>query len=213
MRCRGLANALLAAVLACGAAGASGAPAGPDFGPAPASSEVREMARWVLAAADHRRRPFAIVDKRDARIYVFDAAGRLHGASAALLGSARGEAPAPGMALRTPASLTPSERTTPAGRFATEPGHNDKGEAIVWIDYDAALAVHRLRPGPASERRAQRLASPSPDDNRISLGCIVVPEAFYDDVVAPLLGRRHGVVYVLPESGSAQSLIAQVRWD
>ncbi len=207
MRCRGLANALLAAVLGCGAAGATGAPTGPDFGSAPASTEVRKTARWVLAAADHQRRPFANVDKREARIYVFDAAGRLHGASAALLGSARGEAPAPGMTRRTPASLAP------AGRFATEPGHNDKGEAIVWIDYDAALAVHRLRPGPASERRAQRLASPSPDDNRISLGCIVVPEAFYDDVVAPLLGRRHGVVYVLPESGSAQALIAQGRWD
>ena len=213
MRCRGLANALLAAVLTCGAVGASGAPAGPDFGSAPASAEVRETARWVLAAADHQRRPFAIVDKREARIYVFDAAGRLQGASAALLGSARGEAPAPDMARRALASLTPAERTTPAGRFASEPGHNDKGEAIVWIDYDAALAVHRLRPSPAGERRAQRLASPTPDDNRISLGCIVVPEVFYDAVVAPLLGRRHGVVYVLPESGPALALIAQGRWD
>ena len=213
MRYRGLANALLAAAAGCGAAAATGAPSGPDFGSAPASSEVRVTAQWVLAVSDHQRRPFAVVDKREARIYVFDAAGRLQGASAALLGSARGEVPAPDMARRTPASLAPAERTTPAGRFASEPGHNDKGEAIVWFDYDAALAVHRLRPGPAGERRAQRLASPSPDDNRITLGCVVVPEAFYDEVVAPLLGRRHGVVYMLPEAGSAQALFAQARWD
>ena len=32
------------------------------------------------------------------------------------------------------------------GRFASAPGRNDKGEAIVWVDYDASFAIHRLRP-------------------------------------------------------------------
>jgi hypothetical protein len=49
-------------------------------------------------------------------------------------------------------------------------------------------------------RRPERLASPSVDDNRISLGCIVVAEVFYDAVVAPHLGRQRSVVYVLPDS-------------
>lgn len=187
--------------------------AAPAFGAERASAEVREVAHWVLAAADHRRRPFAIVDKNDARIYVFDAGGTLLGASATLLGAARGDTSPRDIADRAPESLLPSERTTPAGRFGSEPGHNDKGEAIVWIDYNAALALHRLRPAPAHQRRAQRLASASPEDNRISLGCIVVPGGFYDAVIAPYLGRRRGVVYVLPESGSALALLAPHRWD
>lgn len=44
------------------------------------------------------------------------------------------------------------------------------------------------------------MASAGSDDNRISLGCIVVPEDFYDTVVHPLLGQRRAVVYVLPET-------------
>ena len=84
---------------------------------------------------------------------------------------------------------------------------------MVWVDYDAALALHRLRPGPAHERRTERLASALPAAHRISLGCIVVPVAFYESVVAPQLGRRRGVVYVLSETGAAPVLKAAPRWD
>ena len=127
-------------------------------------------------------------------------------ASAVLLGMDLGDGSAPDIARRTPASLAPGERTTPAGRFESEPGHNDKGEDIVWIDYDASLAIHRLRPAPPQQRRAERLNSPSADDNRISLGCIVVPVVFYESVVQPSMGRRRGVVYVLPEAGGTLAM-------
>jgi len=161
---------------------------------------VSAVAQWAFAGGDAAGRPFAVVDKQQARIFVFAADGRLAGSAPALLGLARGDASAPGVGTRVLAGIPPQQRTTPAGRFESEPGHNLQGEAIVWVDYDAAVAVHRLRPAPADERRPQRLASESPDDNRISLGCIVVAEVFYDTVVAPLLGRQRGVVYVLPET-------------
>ena len=74
--------------------------------------------------------------------------------------------------------------------------------------YDAALAIHRLRPAAAHERRPERLASESPADNRISLGCVVVSEVFYDQVVAPTLGRSAGVVYVLPETRALREVFA-----
>ena len=203
MRWRGLAGWLSAALMSvavpAAAAGAAGA--------------AHDLARRIHAAADHGQRPYAIVDKQQARIFVFDAGGKLLGDSAVLLGAARGDSSPADIAQRTPASLRPHERITPAGRFESEPGHNDRGEAIVWIDYEASLALHRLRPSPAHERRAQRLASATPDDNRISLGCVIVPVAFYDTVVAPLLGRRRGVVYVLPESGAALALSGPGRWD
>ena len=171
-----------------------------DFRGHGASEAARAVAQWSLASGDHLGRPFAVVDKAHARLFVFTATGRLVGATSALLGLARGDDSAPGVGRKVATGIPRHERTTPAGRFESEPGHNLSGEAIVWIDYDAALAIHRIRPAPPSQRRPQRLASDSPADNRISLGCVVVDEAFYLQVVAPTLGRQRGVVYVLPET-------------
>ena len=170
------------------------------------SADARYAADWVVRNADHLGRPFAIVDKKGARLYVFNADGRLSGASSVLIGLAPGDESIADIAHRTPASLRPAERTTPAGRYASEPGHNQHGEDIVWFDYDASLAIHRLRPSPASERRRERLESASADVKRISFGCVVVPVAFYDTVVSPLLGRQRGVVYVLPETRSVRAM-------
>lgn len=171
-----------------------------DFVGQPASLEARRTAEWAMSSGDVIGKPFAVVDKREARIYVFDATGRLAGAASSLLGLAKGDASAPDVASKVSTGIPLAERTTPAGRFNSEPGHNLKGEAIVWVDYDAAVAIHRLRPAPAAERRPQRLASAHPEDRRISLGCIIVAPEFYDAVVAPTLGSQRGVVYVLPES-------------
>lgn len=177
-----------------------------DFGREQPSGEARHVAQWVLESQDHGGLPFAIVDKKEARLFLFNGQGRLLGASPALLGSAQGDASKPGVGKLQPALIPPHQRTTPAGRFATEPGRNTQGEAIVWFDYDAGLAIHRLRPAPARERRPQRMLSETPADNRISLGCVVLPADFYDAVIAPLLGRQRGLVYVLPETQPAQAL-------
>ena len=113
--------------------------------------------------------------------------------------------------------MTPQDtgtcKSTPAGRFTPEPGPNLEGEAIVWVDYDAAVAIHRLRPTPWQAQRARRMASGTADDNRVTLGCIVVNEAFYDGVVAPLLGHQRRVVYVLPETREWTKLFAAAAGD
>lgn len=184
--------------------------AAPDFATELASDDARYAADWILSAADHEGRPFAVVDKKTARIYVFDPAGHLIGASSVLLGAGLGDLSVPDIANRSVGSLSTAERTTPAGRFDSAPGRNDKGEAIVWVDYDAAVAIHRLRPSPATERRAARLESPSAADKRISFGCIVVPVAFYESIVAPTLGRQRGVVYVLPETQPVRAMFDAV---
>lgn len=175
-------------------------PAGADFRGEAASPEARRVAQWAVDQRDAGGRPFAIVDKRQARLYVFGADGRLIAATSVLLGAAVGDDSVPGIGARPTNAIAPHERTTPAGRFDSRPGRNLTGEAIVWFDYDAALAIHRLRPAPAAQRRPERLASRAPADKRISLGCVVVSEAFYDAVVAPSLGKQRGVVYVLPET-------------
>ena len=171
---------------------------------AAAAEDAQWLARAAVAAADNRSAPFAVIDKRNARVFVFDATGRLRASSPVLLGLARGDDSVPGIGERPISEIRPEERTTPAGRFETEPGLNTKGEDIVWIDYDAAVSMHRVRATQKSERRLQRLASPTVADNRISYGCINVPAAFYDVYIQPVLGSRRGVVYVLPETMAAQ---------
>ena len=70
----------------------------------------------------------------------------------------------------------------------------------MWIDYESAVSLHRVRSVQASERRLQRLASPALPDKRISYGCVNAPERFYNQVIAPLFGQAQGVVYVLPDT-------------
>jgi hypothetical protein len=207
-------HALAAALWA--AAATAPALAQPDDKPAslaaPAaelSREARQLARWVLHSRDHQGRPFAIVDKKDARIYVFDGAGRLQGASAALLGQAPGDDIAPDVGEHTQEGKVPfGERTTPAGRFVSEPGRNLSGEHVIWVDYDSAFAIHRLRPGRTQRDREARLASTAASEHRASLGCVVVPVRFYETVVRRLLGNGQAIVYVMPEKGSALELFS-----
>jgi hypothetical protein len=171
------------------------------------SGDTRDLAQWILQKSDHAARPFAIVDKKQAHLYVFDAAGRLLGQSPVLLGQALGDDIAPGVGEHAQEGFVPfHERTTPAGRFEAEPGVNNTGEQVIWVDYDSAFAIHRLRPGRSMRDREARLASLDMTDRRASSGCVVVPVRFYEDVVQRWLGSGRSVVYVLPESGSAANI-------
>lgn len=164
------------------------------------TADARKVLDWAQANDDAQGRPFAVVDKKAATLYVFAASGKLLGTTPALLGLARGDHSVPGIGQRPLSQIKPHERTTPSGRYASEPGRNLAGEHVVWFDYDEGLAIHRLRPGASLLRREKQLATPSPRDNRASLGCVVVPGSFYDRVVRPVLGTGDGVVYVLPET-------------
>lgn len=182
---------------------AQGAQTGEETSSAPMPPTVRQLLDWALATRDAGGRQMVVVDKPQARIFVFDPQGRLLGAAPVLLGSALGDDSVPGIGERPLAKIRPHERTTPAGRFIAEPGRNAQGEDIVWVDYASAVSMHRVRTRVASERRLQRLASPVVADHRISYGCINLPVRFYERVLRPAV--RHGagaVVYVLPETRS-----------
>ncbi|MDP9902249.1 L,D-transpeptidase [Variovorax ginsengisoli] len=168
--------------------------------PPSTTSESAQLAQAAVAAGDNKGNAFAVIDKTRARVSVYDANGRLMGSSAVLLGLARGDDSVPGIGERKMADIRPEERTTPAGRFDSEPGRNLQGEDIVWVDYDAAISMHRVRTANKADRRLERLATPSVADNRISYGCINVPATFYDRYIKPALGDTRGVVYVLPET-------------
>jgi hypothetical protein len=163
------------------------------------SDQVQQLADWIAATDDHAGAPFIIVDKKRASVLVFDASARLRAHSAVLLGAALGDDSVPGIGTRPMAHILPNERTTPAGRFVAERGRNMQGEDIVWIDYDAAVSMHRVRTGKVTERRAQRLATPTTEDNRISYGCINVPVAFYENFIQPIFAAAKAMVYILPD--------------
>jgi hypothetical protein len=159
-------------------------------------------------AGDHRGLPFVIVDKKAARVFVFDAQGELRGAAAALLGQARGDDSAPGIGDRELSAIRPNEKTTPAGRFLSALGGNMRGEDVLWVDYATATSMHRVLTTNPKERRAQRLASATPLDNRISYGCINIPVKFYENVVRPAFSGTQGIVYVLPDTKTIRQVFA-----
>jgi uncharacterized protein GlcG (DUF336 family) len=193
----GLRAALFVAILA-GRAGPTSATSVP-YAPMPAA--VR-LAQEVLASADHGGLPFAVVDKKAATLTIFRGDGQLVATTPVLLGRATGDQATPGVGSRTQSrQLRLRDQVTTAGRFDSQPGHNLAGEAVVWIDYDSALAIHRLRPGASHQDRALRLAMADPRGRRVSAGCVVVPVAFYEAVVAQVLGRSRGVIYVMAEEG------------
>lgn len=175
-----------------------------DFGSIVPTPDVRLVANWAVHTRDYQNRNFIVVDKKDARVYVFDRAGRLQSASPVLLGVAVGDDTVPGIGEKPLSQVRPEERTTPAGRFVAEVGMNLRHEDVVWVDYDAAVSMHRVLTTNPVERRAQRLATPTNEDNRISYGCINLPRAFYENVVAPTVRNGGAIIYVLPETRSAE---------
>ena len=90
-------------------------------------------------------------------------------------------------------------RTTPAGRFVASLGPDLGKFNVLWVDYAAAISLHRVVTSNPRERRLQRLATPTPLDNRISFGCINVPRKFFDLVVQAAFAGTKGIVYVLPD--------------
>jgi hypothetical protein len=175
------------------------------------SREALDLVERVTHAGEHERLPFAVVDKKQARIFVFDAAGRLQGASPALLGQTSGDDSAPDVGAHAQTGEVPlAERTTPAGRFVSTPGRNRSGEHVIWVDYDSAFAIHRVRPGRSRQARLARLESSNPADRRVSLGCVVVPERFYDRVVRRWLGQGRAVVYVTRDAAAVVDAVDEM---
>jgi hypothetical protein len=178
-----------------------------DFRGKTASTDVRRMAHWVVQSGDHQKMSFVIVDKKDAKVYVFNPLGKLKSAAPALLGEAVGDDSAPGIGDKPISQVLPQEKTTPAGRFVAEVGMSTRGEDVVWVDYDLAVSMHRVL---KVKQRLKSLASPTKADNRMSYGCINLPPQFYEKVLRPTVDKG-AVIYVLPETRPLVDVFASFR--
>lgn len=175
------------------------------------SEEVIQMAKWVVASGDNGGLPFIVIDKTAANIFVFDAQTQFVGATPALIGSALGDESDPGIGDRELSAIAPDKRTTPAGRFVASFGPADGYRQVLWVDYSTAVSLHPVVTTNKKEHRLQRLKSPTPEDNRITYGCINVPAEFYAKVVRPLFKDTKGIVYILPETKPVNEVFLAYR--
>jgi hypothetical protein len=176
---------------------AHAAPARPA--PRPLPPVAAQLLNWVTTSGDNGDLPFMVIDKVAAVVAVFDAGGKQLGQTPALFGVTPGDDSSPGVGDRELSEITPEERTTPAGRFVSKFGAAAGGRRVLWVDYSTSISLHPVVTTKKKERRLERLKSPSPEDNRITFGCINVPPRFYTRVVVPNFRKDIGVVYILPE--------------
>jgi hypothetical protein len=160
--------------------------------------QVREFAEMVTKKNDNKQRPFIVVDKKQATIYVYDADGVLLGKAPVLLGMAVGDELPIEIARRPLSQIKPPYRITPAGRYIAEIGRDTHGQEVLWVDFSGNLAIHPVINVP-KQRRLERLKSQAIDDNRISWGCINVPKMFFKKYIGVYFSRTKGMVYILPE--------------
>jgi hypothetical protein len=216
----GSARSFLAALSLCAAAlalpahaAAPAAPPGPlaDFGATQPPAAVKEVANWSFFTHDNEGRAVVILDKHNATVYAFDPKGHLIDSAPALLGLTVGDDTPEGVGDKPLSDIPEDQRTTPAGRFVARPGHDDTGVDVVWVDYDAAVAMHRVITTFPAQHRPERLRSPRPEDRRISWGCINLPIPFYEQVLSPTVRKIGAVVYILPETKSLREVFGS--WD
>ncbi|MCH8614815.1 L,D-transpeptidase [Sphingomonas sp. SM33] len=175
------------------------------------SAKASQVIGWVASTGDARGRPFMIIDKVGAEIFVYDRTGRFMGSTPALVGSTRGDHEVVGIGDRELSDIKPSERTTPAGRYVAIIGPSNGLGRVLWIDIPGAVALHPVITNHPQEHRVERLRSETPADNRITYGCINISPMFYENVVRPLFTSHGGVVYILPEKRSLASTFPGYR--
>ncbi|WP_312490923.1 hypothetical protein [Sphingomonas sp.] len=197
------------------AKGKKGAKAAPAPTPSPAilpSEAVGRVVAWVTGAGDNHGLPWVVVDKTQAAMFLFDGKGKPIAAAPVLIGIAPGDEASPGVGSKKLADLGPAEKTTPAGRYLARFGLPVAGERVLWVDYATSVAIHPIpTDAGAREKRRERMLSPTPDDNRITFGCINVPKAMYARQLRPMFRQKGGYVYVLPDTKPIEAVFPRLR--
>jgi hypothetical protein len=170
------------------------------------TDEVAYVAEMAIKSGDNKKRPFIILQKKQARIYVYDRSGCLLSYAPVLLGLAIGDELSPEIARLPLSQIKPSNRITPSGRYLAEIGKDTHGNEVLWVDFNSNLAIHPVINVP-HQNRPERLLSETIEDNRISWGCINVPKLFFRKYIVKNFATKKGMVYILPEVKSLNDYI------
>ncbi|MCC2981036.1 hypothetical protein [Sphingomonas sp. IC4-52] len=176
------------------------------------TADTNRVARWVGSSGDNQKLPYAIIDKNDASLSLYSASGKLLDKVPVLIGIARGDEATAGVGTKKLSEIGPAEKTTPAGRYLAKFGLAFGRERVLWVDYATSVAIHTI-PADSSkkERRRERMLSETPEDNRVTFGCINVPKAFYAQLLRPQFQKKGGYVYVLPDSKPIEEVFPRLR--
>lgn len=159
------------------------------------TADANAVNNYVQENNDTNGKPYVVADKRGGVVYLYDGEGNLINESPALFGREVSDAT---ITNSTPAgkfklSYIPTDQVGYGGSvqgFATQGTDKDTGATRV-------LALHRVWTQNPAQNRPARLTSKTASDNRVSNGCINVPNDFYN---ANLDGKFDGFIYVIPET-------------
>lgn len=159
------------------------------------TADANAVNNYVQENNDTNGKPYVVADKRGGVVYLYDGEGNLINESPALFGREVSDATTTNS---TPAgkfklSYIPTDQVGYGGSvqgFATQGTDKDTGATRV-------LALHRVWTQNPAQNRTARLTSKTASDNRVSNGCINVPNDFYN---ANLDGKFDGFIYVIPET-------------
>ena len=161
--------------------------------------DVQKLNHWIIESGDNNHLPFIIIDKKETKVFVFDASGKIYGSTIALVGATLGDDVSPGVGKKEISSIRLEERTTQAGRFHAQIGKDINQSGLLWIDYDSGLSMHPVITSNKLEQRLRRLTSIKISERRITYGCVNVPSEFYQEIVHSSFENNGGIVYILPE--------------
>lgn len=179
-----------------------------DFSDVEASSASRMVADYLLRKHGSAK-PFIIVDKNNGISYLFKD-GKLVSKTSTLTGAMKADLPNKFTNIQDPDwDKAPTEgKITQAGEF--------NGGVKVGVGYPivvemkrwqlpsgkwVAQSMHQTYLGDAVENRPGRLASATPEDNRITWGCVNAPAEWMNEHIAPMLGENITVA-VLPHNNA-----------
>jgi hypothetical protein len=167
----------------------------PDVAKAKMSEAAQVTYSAVAPIAKQANKAFMITDKADGMLHVFHADGNPILQAPSLLGGDVGD------------TLQGGKKITPAGKFTlkftADPEYYGgfRYDLVETRQVDGIIAIHAVYTGEASEKRPERLATPTPKDNRISWGCINVTNENMVDTLIPAKNELNGsLMFVMPEN-------------
>ena len=157
--------------------------------------------RIYLYASSKIEGSYVIIDKPDATLSIIGADKKLIGQMPVLLGQTKGETPN----MADPYSDVAVQATTPAGKYTMGKFGIIKEDFIAYkgkvfsIYGSGALALHITYP-PEKEKRTEALNTSTPDDNRLSWGCINISEEMWAKYIEGNIKDRGTCLFITPDN-------------
>jgi hypothetical protein len=184
-----------------------------DFGYARPGWAARLTANWIMASGAHEGRSFLVADKNAGTLYAFGSDGKLIEQTAALYGESKADELTPEQWKVSVDKMRTADKVTPAGRWTV--GLQPDSERGWTMDFEGGegLAIHAVYLGNPKETRAQRLVTETAEDNFITYGCINVPKDYFERVLKPNFGDKHGLFIIPHQEANTERVLGIVAAD